>query len=190
MKKIVAAIVVAVALFVVIPLAMTDKGDYLGPVERGLRTALNGWDMWDGPAVSAHKLPMPALPEGSVSVHGRPNLAKAQATLAALPPEKMADAAALTYRRYCYHCHGKNGDGRVIVGESFGIHLPDLRDPAIQAMSDAELFHVLQHGAGMAIPLADTMSAEETVLAIAYLRTLAGRPSEPYYRPRNTAPLR
>jgi hypothetical protein len=44
-----------------------DKGDWLGPVERGLRAAFNGWDMWSTEAVRPYEDPMPQKVEGTVA---------------------------------------------------------------------------------------------------------------------------
>ena len=48
--------------------------------------------------------------------------------------------------RYCHHCHGQNGDGRIIVGESLETKPADLRSFKVQAQTDEALFDHLQEG--------------------------------------------
>ncbi len=161
------------------------SGDGCGPVERGVRAALGTWDMWETPLVAPHQRPLHAVPAGTVPVGGRPqNLARARAAVAAMPAAEREQRAALVYRRACHHCHGENGDNRIIVGESFPFRLPDLRSDAVQGLTDSQIFDSLTRGSERMIPLAATLSARDRLLAISYLRSLKGRPSRPFFRPR------
>jgi mono/diheme cytochrome c family protein len=167
-----------------------DSGDWLGPMERGFRAAFNGWDMWTTEAVRPYEDPMPERVEGTRPVTDEFSLQAGRAALEPLSPADRKKKSALTYRRYCHHCHGPNGDGRIIVGESHEMKPTDLRSQRVQTKSDEALFQHLQTGGELMLPLAATMSPLEMLLAIEYLRTLKGRPSEPYFKPKFTAPIR
>jgi mono/diheme cytochrome c family protein len=172
-----------------------DKGDYFPP-ERTLRALFNGWDMWDGPAVSPYKAPapgvaMPGTPEGAIPVNfDKDPFATAQTAAAKLPAEKRMQLGALAYRRFCYHCHGPNGDSRIIVGESFMPKIPDLRTPEAQAKDPREVYNLLMHGSKNMVPLDDTVTPLEAVLAIGHVKTLAGAPSKPFFDPKSVTPIR
>jgi mono/diheme cytochrome c family protein len=171
-------------------LSACEKGYEDGPFERGARAALNGWDMWDQDAVRPYQDPMPATPEGAVPTEDRFSFAKGQKDLKPVPADKRAAKGALTYRRYCHHCHGPNGDGRIIVGESHEFKPADLRRDKVQAKSDEALFKHLQEGGELMLPLAATLSPVEMLLVIGHIRTLEDNPSRPYYNPQFTEPIR
>jgi mono/diheme cytochrome c family protein len=174
-----------------VPLSLAcDKGDYFPP-ERALRAAFNGWDMWDTDAVSPYKAPMPAKPEGVVPVdYDKDPFATARSKVDAMTPEARKAARTLAYTRYCSHCHGANGDNRTIVGESFTPRLPDLRLPETQGKDDRVFFHQIMHGSENMVPLDDTVTPVEAVLAIDHVRTLAGSPSHPLFSRKSTKPIR
>jgi hypothetical protein len=161
-----------------------DKGDYAGGVERVAREVLNGWDMWETPAVQPHEQPLVLPVHGTIPVQGSAGFEQAQQQRAALDPTLREERSALVYRRYCHHCHGPNGDGRIIVGESFGVKPPDLRSPEIQGRSDRELFDHVTRGSDVIIPLAAVVTPLDRLLAIDHLRTLEDAPSEPFFEPR------
>lgn len=167
-----------------------DKGDWLGPVERGARYAFNGWDMWHTELVRPYEDPMPPRVEGTVPIKDEFSMAKGEAELKALSKADRDKKAALSYRRYCHHCHGPNGDGRIIVGESHEMHPKDLRSDEIQRKSKQALFQHLQSGGEIMIPLAATMSPLEMLLVIDYVRTLKDKPSEPYFKRQFTEPIK
>jgi mono/diheme cytochrome c family protein len=184
----VALVAVALGGAALLPVVLYDEGDWF-PFERTLRVLFNGWDMWETAAVQPHEAPMPAVPSGTVPFGGRPGLREAQAELAAMGLPARTARADLAYRRFCQHCHGPNGDGRIIVGESFDPRLPDLRSPAVQMQSDAQLYERVRHGGKVMIPLEDTVTPPDTLLAITKVRTLAGAPSHPSFEARSTRPL-
>lgn len=101
-----------------------------------------------------------------------------------------ARRAAETYRRYCHHCHGQNGDGRIIVGESFSPALPDLRAPASQSRPEGQLYRQVMRGGRIMIPLDDTLTPLDALLALEHVRTLAQAPSRPFFAPRSEEPIR
>jgi len=47
---------------------------------------------------------------------------------------------------HCAVCHGENGRGDTEIGRNMYPRVPDLADPAIQRMSDGDLFYVIQNG--------------------------------------------
>jgi mono/diheme cytochrome c family protein len=134
---------------------------------------------------------MPAKPEGAIPVdHDKDPLATARAKIDAMPAQTRKLAQATAYGRYCSHCHGENGDNRTIVGESFAPRLPDLRLAGTQAKGDRELYNLIMHGSALMVPLDDTVTPVEAVLAIDQVRTLAGAPSRPLFPPKSTKPIR
>ncbi len=160
-------------------------GDGCGPVERGLRAALGTWDMWQSPAVMPHEKPLLAVPAGTVTV-GAPasEFSAAQISLEQLPAPRHRADAQVAYRRFCHHCHGPHGDGRIIVGESFDIELPDLRTEDIQELEDEDLFDIVTEGNGQMIALQHTIRPVDRILAIIHLRRLKDAPSHPFFPPR------
>ena len=189
-KRIIKAMVPILAVLAVFGFAFSLlSGDGCGPVERGIRAGLGTWDMWDTAMVAPYQRPLSAVPDGVVPVGGRRDTFEAaQAALEAIPAAERDKRASLTYRRFCHHCHGPNGDNRIIVGESFGFHLPDLRSDKVQNLADVQIFEALSLGGEQMIPLAATISPLDRLLVIGYLRTLKGRPSRPFYRPRWVEP--
>jgi cytochrome c553 len=146
--------------------------------------------MWETDAVQPHEKPMPLPVHGTHPVNGAPGFEEAKLQLAEMKPALREQRADLVYRRFCHHCHGPNGDGRSIVGESFGVKPPDLRSPEIQARSERYLFDHLSYGSDVLIPLAPIMTPVDRLLAIERMRALAGAPSVPLYERRNVEPLR
>lgn len=184
------AFAAALALLALLSLTACDKGDWFGGAERAAREAVNGWDMWETDAVQPHEKPMPLPVHGTVPVNGAPSFDEARRQLDEMDPQARRGRAELVYRRFCHHCHGPNGDGRSIVGESFGVRPPDLRAPEIQARGDGELYDHLTNGTDIIIPLAPIMTPADRLLAIERMRALAGAPSEPLFERRNAEPLK
>lgn len=166
-------------------------GDGLGPLERGIRAALGGWDMWNTAAVTPYEQPLFLTPAGIVPADGgEPGYAGARRALEEqeLPAAELRARAARVWVQACRHCHGENGDGRIIVGESFAFTLPDLRSPEVQRSSDATIYDRVTRGFGRMLPLASILTPAERVLSVAHMRTLPGRPSVPFFPPRWTDP--
>lgn len=157
-------------------------GDYLGPVERTLRSAFNGWDMWFDEGIAPYERPMPNKVQGTVPVTGKTGYGQGIEELKKLDSSKLKEKAYTAYRRYCRHCHGENGDGRIIAGESFDIILPDLRSDIVQSLSDQEIYSIVSEGSGKMISLADTMTPLEIILSISHMRSLKNAPSEPFFK--------
>ena len=164
-----------------------DRGDYLGPVERTARSLSNGWDMWANESVRPYEQPMVQPVDGTVPVGGvSSDMEAGRAGIGEMPDAEKLRRGQIVYRRYCHHCHGVNGDGRIIVGESFSPALPDLRSQVVQNRTDAEMYRFLMEGSPRMISLADTVTPVDAVLVIDYVRTLQTRPSVPYYPPQYT----
>ena len=164
-----------------LPAAFTERGDWLGPVERAARAAFNGWDMWATDAVRPYEDPMPPVPEGAVPTTGRSGYDQAVAAVERIPAERRAALGERSYARFCRHCHGPNGDGRTIVGESFDIPLPDLRAEAVRAKGERALYATVAYGTRNLLPLRDTVDPAELLLCVRHLAALADAPSEPYF---------
>lgn len=175
-------------LAVLVLLTSCDRGDWF-PLERTAREVLLAWDMWDTDAVRPYEHPMPAVPEGVVSIERKMSFEEARAAVQEMDEKTRTQRAMVTYRRYCHHCHGLNGDGRIIVGESFSPAVPDLRTHKVQGMTDEEIFEQLSGGTEVMIPLDSTLTPLEMVLAIERVRDLVVYPSKPYFKPRSTKPL-
>ena len=47
---------------------------------------------------------------------------------------------------HCATCHANDGSGKTPMGPNFYPPVPDLRDKAIQSMSDGELFYIIHYG--------------------------------------------
>lgn len=188
-KYILAALALFILLTVVVPMIIFERGDYLGPLERSARAILSGWDMWATESVRPYEDPMPESVPGAVSVDGGPSYSKALAEFEALKKSQLEVDAKLTYDRFCQHCHGPNGDGRVIVGESFGIPIPDLRSPKVQFSGRVRLYDKISEGQENMIPLKESLTPTEILLTIYHIKALKNAPSVPYYSPKNVAPL-
>lgn len=165
------------------------KGDWLGPAERTARAALMGWDMWSTPSVRPYEAPMPHGVEGTVPAHPNRSLV-AEKRFEELTPEERDAQGRLAYRRFCHHCHGVNGDGRTVVGESFDVRPPDLRADEIQKRDDATLAAGVASGKGAVLPLGPSMTELEIRLAIHHMRSLKNNRSTPFYPRRSIEPTR
>ncbi|MCW5784357.1 MAG: cytochrome c [Nitrospirales bacterium] len=60
-------------------------------------------------------------------------------------PESLAQARH-HFADHCATCHANDGSGKTHMGPNFYPPVPDLRDPAIQAMADGELFYIIHYG--------------------------------------------
>lgn len=167
-----------------------ENGYQAGPFERGARAALNGFDMWATESVRPYEDPMPQRPEGSVQTEDLYSMEKGLTDLRKLSKSDRLKKSGLSYRRYCYHCHGPNGDGRIIVGESHEFNPADLRSVHTQAMTDEAIFSHVENGGELMLPLAATLSPVEIMLVIDHIRTLKDNPSTPHFKAQFTEPIR
>ena len=72
---------------------------------------------------------------------------KQRKTLNPVPadPKVLAQARA-HFADHCATCHANDGSGKTPIGRNVYPRTPDLRDTAIQSMSDGELFFTIHHG--------------------------------------------
>lgn len=47
---------------------------------------------------------------------------------------------------HCAFCHGFDGSGNTVIGQNLYPKVPDLRSSAVQALSDGEIFYIIQNG--------------------------------------------
>jgi mono/diheme cytochrome c family protein len=90
---------------------------------------------------------------------------------AALPPAAAAagDPAAALYKEKCVGCHGADGSGNTPIGKA--LKAGDLRSPAIQAKTDAQLAESFTKGKGKMPP--QKVSREDANSLVAFIRALA-----------------
>jgi len=50
------------------------------------------------------------------------------------------------YATFCASCHGNDGSGNTEMGRGLSPRAPDMRLPATQNLSDAELFYIIENG--------------------------------------------
>jgi mono/diheme cytochrome c family protein len=74
-----------------------------------------------------------------------PSDARGHTNPVANTPEALADARA-HWADHCAICHANDGSGDTLIGKRTYPPAPDMRLPATQAMSDGELFFVIQNG--------------------------------------------
>ncbi len=60
-------------------------------------------------------------------------------------PQVFADARA-HWADHCAGCHSNNGSGDAEMGKHMYPPAPDMREPGTQALSDGELFYIIQNG--------------------------------------------
>jgi mono/diheme cytochrome c family protein len=72
------------------------------------------------------------------AVRARPN--PVQATPA------VVDEALAHFADHCATCHANDGSGQTDLGRGLYPRVPDMRLPATQALTDGELFWVIEHG--------------------------------------------
>jgi hypothetical protein len=171
-------------------IAGCEDGDWLGPVERGLRAGVNGWDMWNTDAVRPYEEPQPPTVPGTVPTDRWYSFQAGAEEIKAVPIGERRELAATAYRRFCHHCHGPNGDGRIIVGESLEIKPADLRGGKVRKMTDRQIFEHVRGGGELMLPLAQTMSPRDILLTVGHVRTLSSAESKPHFEPQYTEPIR
>jgi len=84
----------------------------------------------------------------------------------ALPPDTPAGAA--TYKAQCMSCHGPDGAG-TSAGRS--LNVLDLRSPAVQDQSDAQLEQIIKNGINNMPAFGDSLSDQEIAAVAAHVRT-------------------
>jgi mono/diheme cytochrome c family protein len=62
------------------------------------------------------------------------------------PTEAVLEQALEHYADHCAVCHANDGSGDTDIGRSFYPKVPDMRSAGSQALSDGELFSIIEHG--------------------------------------------
>ena len=92
-------------------------------------------------------------------------------TLAVAASAGGSDPGAVNFEMHCATCHAPNGSGDTAVGKS--VHIPDLRSPAVQSQSDAQLVEVIANGKGAMPPFKSSLSADEIDALAKHIRQVA-----------------
>jgi mono/diheme cytochrome c family protein len=74
-----------------------------------------------------------------------PSAARSAANPVPATPQALADGRA-HFADHCASCHGNDGSGRTRMGQGLYPRPPDMRAPATQALSDGELFWIIENG--------------------------------------------
>lgn len=134
--------------------------------------------MKDQESVRTYEVKFPEMPSESIPFdpeHSRAQVAGLLWLVNPLPMEpKVIEQGKKAYGHYCSMCHGKRADGLGTVGQSFYPLPSDLRSPAIQALSDGDLFRIISLGSKRSPPLGATISEGDRWAIVAYIRHLAG----------------
>ena len=85
-------------------------------------------------------------------------------------PEGLAHAKKV-YGYDCAICHGANGDGKGDIASSMKTPMKDFADPSVEAMSDGELFYIIQKGKGEMPPEGDRGKPDDLWNMVSYVRT-------------------
>jgi mono/diheme cytochrome c family protein len=81
-----------------------------------------------------------------------------------------AKAGQTVYNQSCKSCHGPNGAGNPAIAKMFKVDMRDLKSPAVQAESDADLKKIITDGKGKMKPVPAAAASADDV--IAYLRSI------------------
>jgi mono/diheme cytochrome c family protein len=124
-------------------------------------------------ALRPYKQVLPAMPPGTVPETGLPAApAVAERNPLAPTPETLA-LGQRYYGYYCQHCHGADGRGQTPVGQSYNPRPTDLTTPAVQGLSDADLYRQMLTGVGHDPVLTSTVAPDRRWPLVAFLRTLS-----------------
>ena len=84
-----------------------------------------------------------------------------------------ADAAAgkAVYDAKCKSCHGVDGTPNPAIAKAMGVTMRDLRDPAVQAETDAVMAKIITAGQGKMKPTAG-VAGPAVDNCVAYVKTL------------------
>jgi mono/diheme cytochrome c family protein len=64
----------------------------------------------------------------------------------AMPTQDVIRAGMAHFADHCASCHGNDGSGETEMGRSLYPRAPDMRKDATQALSDGELFYIIENG--------------------------------------------
>jgi len=91
------------------------------------------------------------------------------ASIVEASPAPDGAAGSATFRTKCAMCHGPDGSGSE-VGKSMNV--PDLRSPAVQKLSDAELTQVISNGKGGMPSFKSSLREDQIHSLVADIRSL------------------
>jgi len=82
-----------------------------------------------------------------------------------------AGAGKAVYDHSCKGCHGPDGTASPAIEKMMKVQIKNLKSPAVQAMSDADLKKIITAGKGKMHPVRG-LSATQVDDVVAYIRTL------------------
>lgn len=80
------------------------------------------------------------------------------------------DSGATLFQSRCQMCHGADGKGDTPTGKAFKV--PNLHDPAVAKMSDADLTAVITKGKNKMPAFGTRLSSPQIDSLVAFIRTL------------------
>ena len=137
------------------------------------------------PKLLPYQALLPAMPQGTVPVLAfgaqkgtlnatnriwEPNLPAARNPLDAT--ERTHRIGQAYYSNYCAFCHGKAGRGDGPVGQSYVPVPTDLTSPAVQGLSDGDLYKGMLTGVGHEPVLGYVVDPNAPWYIVSYLRSL------------------
>ena len=85
-------------------------------------------------------------------------------------PASAGAGSGSTFKAKCAMCHGQDGGGSQ-VGKT--LNVPDLRSPAVQQQTDAELAQIISDGKGGMPSFKGSLSDDQIHGLVTYIRSLA-----------------
>ncbi len=140
----------------------------------GMFTAMFiGPHMIEQPTFRAYQAVLPTLPAGAVpATQPVQDLPGARREVAMADPQRLYKGQAY-YHYYCVFCHGTDGEGQGLAGQSFFPPPADLRAARIQAYSDEQLRDAILNGIGHTPVMEYTILPQHRWYLVAYVRSLA-----------------
>lgn len=81
-----------------------------------------------------------------------------------------AQDSATQFKRMCTLCHGPDGKSNTAMGKT--LKSADLTSPAVQSLSDEELYNVIAHGKGKMAAYEGILGKAGVESMVKYVRTL------------------
>jgi mono/diheme cytochrome c family protein len=82
-----------------------------------------------------------------------------------------AKAGAATYAKACKSCHGADGTPNPSLAKMLKVDMKDLKDPAVQSMSEGDISKIVTGGLGKMKPVTSVKGSAADDVA-AYVKTL------------------
>lgn len=121
----------------------------------------------------------PGTLEARVARAARHLLVPSHARSAANPlpaTKEILSAARDHFADHCASCHGNDGKGDTLYGRRLSPRAPDLRAPSTQALSDGELFWIIENGVKLTgmpgFGDEDPSNDDESWALVSFIRTL------------------